>query len=184
MSATEPRYCPISTLLSTFAVNHPGEFRDSGCCLASLGEGGILTVVGGLEFGWAACRCRPVQRWTSSLAGGLGWDGFPPTKSSQPVWRGAQRRSKSAARRVARCRRSPRYRCRAQIEDGRARRKAPIIPAGGRKSPNSAVRYLPFRTQMRDHAGDRPGQHERHDEGQEAQHEGQLPGHEHVAVPP
>jgi hypothetical protein len=33
---------------------------------------------------------HPVQRWTSSPGGGLGWDGFPPTKSSQSVWRGAQ----------------------------------------------------------------------------------------------
>ena len=40
--------------------------------------------------------------------GGLGWDGFPPTKFSQSDWSGAQRRSKSAARRVARSRRSPR----------------------------------------------------------------------------
>ena len=33
-------------------VNRPGESGDSACCLAGLGEGGVLTVVGGLEFGW------------------------------------------------------------------------------------------------------------------------------------
>jgi hypothetical protein len=32
-------------------MNRPGESGDSGCCLASLGEGGILTVIGGPEFG-------------------------------------------------------------------------------------------------------------------------------------
>jgi len=47
---------------------------------------------------------RPDQ----SLAGGLGRDGLPPTKSAQPVCSGAQCRSKSAARRVARSRRLPR----------------------------------------------------------------------------
>jgi hypothetical protein len=29
-------------------LNRPGESGDSGCCLASLGEGGVLTVVDGL----------------------------------------------------------------------------------------------------------------------------------------
>ena len=33
-------------------VNRPGESGDSGCCLAGLDEGGVLTVVGGLQFGW------------------------------------------------------------------------------------------------------------------------------------
>jgi hypothetical protein len=32
-------------------MNRPGESGDSGCCLAGLGEGGILTEVGGLELG-------------------------------------------------------------------------------------------------------------------------------------
>src|SRR5207248_1732106 len=32
-------------------LNRPGESGDSGCCLAGLGEGGILTVIGGLELG-------------------------------------------------------------------------------------------------------------------------------------
>jgi hypothetical protein len=33
-------------------MNRPGESGDSGCCLAGLGEGGILTVVGSLKLGW------------------------------------------------------------------------------------------------------------------------------------
>jgi hypothetical protein len=50
------------------------------------------------------------QRYRSSLAGagGLGRDGFPPTKFTQSDCRGAQCRSKSAARRFARSSRSPR----------------------------------------------------------------------------
>ena len=33
-------------------MNRPGESGDSGCCLAGLCEGGILTVVDGLKFSW------------------------------------------------------------------------------------------------------------------------------------
>ena len=71
------------------------------------GREGWLAAGGWLEAG----------RW---LAGG-GWleaggrlagDGRPPMKSTQSVWTGDHRRSKSAARRVARSRRSPRYQCR------------------------------------------------------------------------
>ncbi len=48
------------------------------------------------------------QRPDQLLAGGFGRDGLPPTKSAQPVCSGAQCRSKSAARRVARSSRLPR----------------------------------------------------------------------------
>src|SRR5580658_4140646 len=52
-----------------------------------------------------------------------------------------------------------------------------VGPAGRHLVPERAAAVA-------DQPGDRPGQHERYDESQKAQHEGQLSARQHVAVPP